>query len=166
MRKRTTPPDQRNLAHLVIGIGPGFIAKANVDLAIESAWGDDLGSIVTEGPTKELVGEPRLIEGLGRARVIYAPVSGRRRTERRIGEYVGSGDDVGNINGAPVVATLSGFLRGLTRDGIVIRAGTKIVEVDPRTFDRVNIRGLGERPRKIAHGVLSEIGNADQLQAT
>jgi hypothetical protein len=37
-----------------------------------------------------------------------------------------------------------------------VAAGTKVVEVDPRgTVDEV--RGIGERPRRIAEGVLSAI---------
>jgi hypothetical protein len=37
-----------------------------------------------------------------------------------------------------------------------VAAGTKVVEVDPR--GRVDeVRGIGERPRRIAEGVLSAI---------
>ena len=40
MRKRAMPEGQRRLAPLTIGLGPNFVAGENVDLAIETSWGD------------------------------------------------------------------------------------------------------------------------------
>jgi xanthine dehydrogenase accessory factor len=44
MRKRGIPEDHRGLAALTVGLGPGFVAGENVDLAIETAWGKNLGA--------------------------------------------------------------------------------------------------------------------------
>jgi len=53
-------------------------------------------------------------------------------------------------------APLDGVLRGLTHDDVPVSVGTKDIEVDPR--GRVEeVRGIGERPRRIAEGVLSAI---------
>lgn len=55
---------------------------------------------------------------------------------------------------AALLAPLDGALRGLTHDDVPVAAGTKVIEVDPR--GRVDdVRGIGERPRRIAEGVLS-----------
>ena len=54
MRKRAIPERQRDLAPLTIGLGPNFIAGENVDLAIETRWGDRLGDVIEAGPTLPL----------------------------------------------------------------------------------------------------------------
>lgn len=54
MRKRSMPEDQRGLAETTIGLGPNFEAEVNVDVAIETAWGDELGAVVRAGKTKPL----------------------------------------------------------------------------------------------------------------
>ena len=77
MRKRAIPEPQRGLASLTIGLGPNFVAGENVDLAIETGWGDRLGAVIEAGSTLPLAGEPRAIGGVARARFIYAPVAGR-----------------------------------------------------------------------------------------
>jgi xanthine dehydrogenase accessory factor len=51
---------------------------------------------------------------------------------------------------------LDGVLRGLTRDGVPVTAQTKVIEVDPRGPD-AEVRGIGERPRRIADGVLAAV---------
>ncbi|MBV8120640.1 MAG: xanthine dehydrogenase, partial [Alphaproteobacteria bacterium] len=53
-------------------------------------------------------------------------------------------------------APIGGVLRGLTRSGVGVPARTKVIEVDPRG-DPAKVLGLGERPRRIAEGVLSAI---------
>jgi len=50
MQKRTQPESQTGFAPLTIGLGPGFIAGSNVDLAIETSWSAP-GEIVRSGPT-------------------------------------------------------------------------------------------------------------------
>jgi xanthine dehydrogenase accessory factor len=157
MRKRETPEPQQGLAPLTIGLGPGFVAGATVDVAIETAWGDHLGRVITNGPTSALTGEPKLINGIGRKRIAYAPGDGIWHTRRNIGDCVGAGKLIGWLSETPVVAPLTGLLRGVTRDGVPCRQGTKIVEVDPRPREEAVIRGLGERPRRIAEGVIAAI---------
>ncbi len=54
---------------------------------------------------------------------------------------------------------LSGILRGLTHDGAQVRAGAKVVEVDPRG-DCAAAFGVGERPDRIAAGVVAAVAEA------
>jgi xanthine dehydrogenase accessory factor len=72
MRKRAVPEDQRGIAPLTIGLGPNCIAGGNVDLAIETSWGNALGAVLEDGPTLPLGGEPRPIGGIARARFVYS----------------------------------------------------------------------------------------------
>lgn len=152
MRKRATPEDQRGLAPLIVGLGPGFVAGGNVHLAVETDW-DDLGKLVRAGPTRPLAGEPRPIGGVARERYVYAPVAGTFRTGFDIGAPVEIGEAVARIGEAEIVAPIAGVLRGVVRDGVPVAAGTKVVEVDPRGAAAV-VAGVGERPGRIADAVL------------
>ena len=156
MRKRAIPESQIGLAPMTIGLGPNFCAGHSVDIAIETQWGDALGAVIHRGATAPLAGEPSLIEGHARNRYVYAPCSGFFLTDRRIGDRVSAGDIVAWIETTPIVAPLAGCLRGLTHHGAAVTKGTKVVEVDPRgRLERV--LGIGERPRRIAEGVLQGI---------
>jgi xanthine dehydrogenase accessory factor len=156
MDKRAFPEDQLELAPLTIGLGPNFTATVTTHLAVETAWGPQLGRVVASGKTLSLEGEPRELGGHARKRFVYAPVGGTFTSARRIGEWIESGEVVACLSGADIHAPLSGFLRGLTRPGIEVRQGAKVVEIDPRRVG-ADLFGLGERPRRIAEGVLRAI---------
>ncbi|MGC9163429.1 MAG: hypothetical protein ACP5F9_07775 [Thiomonas sp.] len=168
LRKHATAqPDLRAFGLPSIGIGPGYSAGEQADLVVESAWGEDLGRVIEHGATRALAGEPRPILGVGRERLIYAPAAGVFASGLRIGDAVRAGDPVGLLHGAQgdaivLHAPLSGVLRGLTRPGVTVQRRTKLVEVDPRG-DPALCFGLGERPSRIARGVLQA---ADRLRHT
>ena len=156
MRKHDTPEPQRGLAALTIGLGPNFDAGKTTDVAVETAWGEDLGRVVWTGRTRDLEGEPQEIDGHARDRYVYASRSGSFTTNREIGEIVQQGETVGTIDGTTIRAPLSGRLRGLTHPGAKVQIGTKIVEVDPRAELRF-VTGLGKRPVQIAEAVLNVV---------
>ena len=157
MRKRAAPEQQRGSAPLTIGLGPNFVAGGNVDLAIETSWGDRLGAVIECGETLPLAGEPQPLGGVARARFVYAPVAGCFETTMRIGERVERGAVVASIAGMVLCAPISGVIRGLTHDGVSVALGTKVIEVDPRG-DPASAFGLGVRPQRIAEGVLRAMG--------
>lgn len=151
MRKRQRPPDLRSLAPLTIGLGPGFVVGDNCDAAVETGW-EALGAVVREGATAPLRGEPRAILGHARDRLVYAPVAGLFLSDRNIGDLIACGEPVATIARQTLAAPVAGAIRGLTRSGVPVEIGTKVIEIDPRGPDSV-IAGLGERPRRIAEGV-------------
>jgi xanthine dehydrogenase accessory factor len=112
--------------------------------------------MVRSGPTLDLAGEPREIGGHARDRYLYAPVAGLFESARAIGDAVREGEVVARIGAVELRAPLDGVLRGLTRDGVPVAARTKVVEVDPRG-PRAVVDGLGERPARIADGVLEAV---------
>jgi xanthine dehydrogenase accessory factor len=138
MRKREVPEGQRGLAPITIGLGPNFVAGETVDLAIETMWGDRLGEVIAAGATLPLGGD-------GRARFVYAPEAGRSITGARIGDRVEKSAIVATVRSLVLRAPIGGVLRGLTRSGVEVAAGTKVIEVDPRG-DPAGAFGLGERP--------------------
>ncbi len=73
-----------------------------------------------------------------------------------IGALVERGQEIAWIDETPLSAPLSGMVRGLTRDQVPVSIGTKVIEIDPRGPAAV-IRGLGERPRRIAEGFLQAV---------
>jgi xanthine dehydrogenase accessory factor len=141
---------------LTIGLGPGYRVGEHVDIAIETSWGARLGAVIEQGGTLAFAGEPRIVGGAGRERFVYAPRAGRFQTQARIGDRVAAGDVVAALDGAAIAAPLTGVLRGLSARGARIVAGQKIVEVDPRD-DPALCFGLGERPRRIAAGVVEAL---------
>lgn len=162
MRKRAIPEDQRGRAPLVIGLGPNFVAGGNVDLAVETAYGDNLGRVIETGPTSAFAGEPKPIGGYGRERYVYAPVSGTFRTAHRIGQSVAAGETVAHIDDLPVPAPKPGILRGLAHDGVRVAQGTKCVEVVPAG---AQVFGVGPRPAAIAAGVIAALRMKNLLPA-
>lgn len=156
MRKHAHPESQLELAPLTIGLGPNFEAGVTAHVVIETQWGDDLGKVLTSGRTKELAGEPRNYGGHARERFVYAPVAGVFRTDRRIADRVEPGEVVAHIDNTALAAPLAGILRGLVHDGVRVPERAKVVEVDPRC-DPSNVLGIGERPGRIAEGVLEAI---------
>jgi xanthine dehydrogenase accessory factor len=156
MRKHEHPETQRGLAPLTIGLGPNFEAGKNVDVAIETAWGVELGAVVRVGRTHDVAGEPMEIHGHARDRYLYAPVNGVFATGLNVGDRVVQGQEVARVGNTPICAPLSGCLRGITHDGAPVVRGSKIIEVDPRCDPR-GVHGLGERPKRIAEGVLQAV---------
>jgi xanthine dehydrogenase accessory factor len=155
MNKRSIPERQSGLAPLTIGLGPNFIAGETVDFVVETAW-DGLGRIIDSGSSLPLTGEPRPINGYGRERYVYAPSDGRFETDFGIGAKVSRGETVACIGAALIRAPLDGCLRGITHAGAAVKAGTKVVEVDPRG-DPAKAFGIAERPGKIALAVLAAV---------
>jgi len=161
LRKRSIPEQQRGLAPLTIGLGPNFVARDTVDLAIETSWGERLGMVIEHGPTMPLAGEPRALAGIGRARFVYAPVEGRFQSTARIGDSVVAGQPMARIGDVTLSAPLAGVIRGLTRSGVIVQSAAKVIEVDPRG-DPSAAFGLGERPRRIAEGVCQAIAEREE----
>jgi xanthine dehydrogenase accessory factor len=156
MRRKGVPPDRRTLTGVCIGLGPGYVPGHNCHVAIETQWGEFMGRVLRDQPPAERSGGPRPLAGIARERFAIAPRTGLWRTEAALGQAVQAGAEVGRLDGLAVQAPISGHLRGLTRDGVEVTAGQRLLEVDPRT--QPQIFGLGERPAAIAAGVAEALG--------
>lgn len=152
MRRYQVPPDLRDAAPLVIGLGPGYAPGANCHLAIETQWGPQMGDVLRDRPAAPRSGGPRALDGIARERFAISPCAGTWRTQAQLGMRVIAGEPVGQIAGHSIAAPITGSLRGVARDGVEVLAGQRLVEVDPR--DEPQVFGLGERPWAIAEGVV------------
>jgi xanthine dehydrogenase accessory factor len=119
-------------ASLVIGLGPGFTAGQDVHAVVETNRGHYLGRVIWQGSAQPDTGVPGEIGGQARQRVIYAPAAGVFAHRQEIGAVVQEGKVVGLVDGTPVLAPISGVLRGLIHDGVRVLQGMKIGDVDPR----------------------------------
>ena len=153
MRKHAVPEVQSGLAGFTIGLGPDLVVGRHADSVVETSW-EKLGMVLTGGSSLPLRGEPREIGGHARERYVYASVGGIFRTKARIGDVVRQGQEIAEIGAMMLIAPLDGILRGLTHDRVPVKVRTKVIEVDPRGSD-AETRGIGERPRRIAEGVLT-----------
>jgi xanthine dehydrogenase accessory factor len=164
MRKHAAPEVQLGLAPFTIGLGPALVAGRHADVVVETSW-EGLGTVLAEGSSRPLEGEPREIGGHARDRYVYAPIAGVFRTKARIGDAVRQGQPIAEIESMTLEAPLDGLLRGLTHDGVRVAVRTKVIEVDPRSR-AAEVRGIAERPRRIAAGVLAAIRAAASRPVT
>lgn len=143
-------------AELVIGLGPGFSAGKDVDAVIETKRGHDLGKVIYSGQAAEDTKEPGKIEGFGRERLLRAPEDGIFKPLKQIGDLVKKGDHVASVGGNTICAQIDGLIRGMLYEGLEVKVGTKVGDIDPRGIT-VNFRTISDKARAIGGGVLEAI---------
>ena len=151
----------KEMAPLVIALGPGFTAGEDVDVVIETKRGHNLGRVIRSGSAVPNTGIPGIIGGYGKERVMHAQAEGILRNAASIGDIVEARAVIAEIeteNGTvPVEASLSGLLRGLIRDGFPVTKGFKIADIDPRKEELQNCFTISDKARCIAGSVLEVI---------
>ena len=151
----------KEMAPLVIALGPVFTAGEDVDVVIETKRGHNLGRVIRSGSAVPNTGIPGIIGGYGKERVMHAQAEGILRNAASIGDIVEARAVIAEIeteNGTvPVEASLSGLLRGLIRDGYPVTKGFKIADIDPRQEELQNCFTISDKARCIAGSVLEVI---------
>ena len=151
----------KEMAPLVLALGPGFTAGEDVDVVIETKRGHNLGRVIRSGSAVPNTGIPGIIGGYGKERVMHAQAEGILRNAASIGDIVEARAVIAEIeteNGTvPVEASLSGLLRGLIRDGYPVTKGFKIADIDPRKEELQNCFTISDKARCIAGSVLEVI---------
>ena len=151
----------KEMAPLVIALGPGFTAGEDVDVVIETKRGHNLGRVIRSGSAVPNTGIPGIIGGYGKERVMHAQAEGILRNAASIGDIVEARAVIAEIeteNGTvPVEASFSGLLRGLIRDGYPVTKGFKIADIDPRKEELQNCFTISDKARCIAGSLLEVI---------
>jgi xanthine dehydrogenase accessory factor len=156
------------LAPVVIALGPGYVAKRDCHAVVETFRGPDVGAVFDD-TGDELEDEPPAeIMGFAEERVLKAIRDGIFFTQKDIGDVVERGERVGTVvsvygveefrKGVPVdasyavTARIAGVIRGLLRDGVPVKAGDRIADIDPRgrTDD---LDHISDKSRRVAEGV-------------
>lgn len=159
----------KEMAPLVIGIGPGFTAGEDVDLVVESMRGHNLARIFTTGSALPNTGIPGNIGGFTKERVLHAEVDGYMKNIRKIGDIVEKGEEIARIyekmteegifsgSYVSVEASISGIIRGLIREGYHFQKGFKIADIDPRESELANCFTISDKARSIGGSVLEAV---------
>jgi len=150
-------------AALVIGLGPGFVAGENCHAVIETKRGPYLGRVIWEGSAEPDTGQPEKVGLHQDDRVLRAPADGMLTSHAQIGDYLKIGQVVAEVAGIPVCTVFEGYLRGLLQDGLAVRQGLKIGDVDPRP-DRNLCYMVSDKALSIGGGVLEAILSRPDLR--
>lgn len=143
---------------LHIGLGPGFSAPRDCQAVVETRRGHTLGRVYWIGTSAPDTGQP---DGDAR-RVLRAPVDGFLVARAKIGEHVGEGQVIAKIRDTrerevgAVVSPFAGVLRGLLRDGMEVRRGLKLGDVDARDDPSV-CRLVSDKSLAVGGGVLEAV---------
>lgn len=148
----------KDMAPLVIGVGPGFTAGEDVHVVIESNRGHNLGKVIYKGKAEENTGIPGTIQGYSEERVIRANNQGIIRVVKDIGTIVEEDETVAIIEGVEVKTKIKGVVRGMIRDGFYVKNDMKIGDVDPRGIIEYCYT-ISDKARAIGGGVLEAICN-------
>ncbi len=156
MAKRNTGT-HKEMARLVIALGPGFEAGRDAHCVIETnPVAEKLGRVIYSGPASANTGEPTPVMGLTYERLLHSPADGRLEVGADIGTRVRAGQAVALVGGQPVKAGIDGVVWGLVRSGTRVRAGAKVGDIDPRN-DPALCRVIAPQAEAIAGGVLAAL---------
>ncbi len=161
----------RDVAPVVIALGPGYQAGRDCHAVVETVRGPRLGRVLVGGQSLPEA-PPAEIMGFAQERVIKAQRTGIFRTNRDIGHRVEQGEKIGVVvllferadfyrgvpvdNEYPVVARIGGVLRGLLRDGVPVAAGDRLGDIDPRGITE-DLNHISDKAMRVAEGVLEAL---------
>lgn len=145
----------------IIGMGPGFTAGINCRAVIETKRGPNLGRVIFSGSTEPDSGIPEQVKDYTNERVLRAPADGQMLTQRSIGELIHEGEEIAVIAGKVIKAQFTGIIRGLLLDGMYVRRGMKIGDIDPRCVPEIAFR-ISEKALAIGGGALEAVLNKDE----
>ena len=112
--------------------------------------------MISEGAAEPDTGIPGDIGGYTVERVLRTMKKGKFRGEKSIGDHVAKGSVVAVVDDYPVIAQISGMLRGLLRNDVEVSRGMKVGDIDPRNKRELCFT-ISEKARSIGGGVLEAI---------
>jgi xanthine dehydrogenase accessory factor len=162
MRKR--PPEfGRDIAELVIGLGPGFTAGVNCHAFVETNRGHHMGRVFWEGSAQADTAVPEPVAGIDVDRVLRAPRHGMIQSLAKLADVVREGDPLFQVDGEVVRAPFAGAVRGLLHDGLTVEPGMKVGDLDPRAIPRF-CREISDKSLAVGGGVLEAILSRSDLR--
>ena len=158
----------RDLAPVVIALGPGYVAKKDCHAVVETFRGPGIGAVLDDTGDELEDGPPAEIMGYTEERALKAIRDGIFFTQKEIGNEIERGERLGPVvsvygvedfrRGVPVDASYSvtarigGVIRGLLRDGVPVKSGDRIADIDPRGMTD-DLDHISDKSRRVAEGV-------------
>ncbi len=168
----------RSMAPVVIALGPGYTAGKDCHAVIDTVRGPKVGSVLEDTGENLENRPPAEIMGFTDERSLKAVRDGIFFTQSEIGDQIDRGERVGTVvsvfgiddyrRGVPVdasyavTARIGGVIRGLLRDGVPVKKGDRIGDVDPRGFTD-DLDHLSDKSRRVAEGVHEALVDMAQL---
>jgi xanthine dehydrogenase accessory factor len=162
MTKRA-PEIGLEVAPLVVGLGPGFVAGENCHAVIETKRGHTLGRVIWNGKPQDDTGVPEGVSKHTSDRVLRAPADGVLETFAEIGDLIDVEQVIAEVDGFQIVAPFQGVLRGMLPSGLEVSIGLKIGDVDPRG-DPSYCYLVSDKSLAIGGGVLEAILSRPELR--
>lgn len=155
MAKRNTGTHLTD-APFVLALGPGFTPGADCHAVIETQRGHNLGRVLWDRAAEPNTSVPGEIGGKSAERMLRATSEGRVASAKRIGDQVTRGELIARVGGGEVLAPFDGILRGLVHDGLAVKAGMKIGDVDPRA-QREHCFTISDKALAVGGGALEAV---------
>ena len=149
-----SPGTGLDFAPFLVGMGPGFEAGVDCHAIVETMRGPFLGRVYWQGKAEADTGLPETVGAYQVERVLRA--DGIFFSHVKIGEMVGKGDILAEVEGRPVAAHFDGVLRGLLHDGLLVRQHVKVGDLDPRNDPRL-CKMVSDKALAVGGGVLEAI---------
>jgi len=150
-------------APLVIGVGPGFVARTDCHAVIETMRGHNLGKVIWEGSAFPNTGIPGEIGGYTTERILRASAQGEFRPLAQIGDKVEKCQVVAYSGEEEVLAQMSGIVRGMLQPGVIVTKGMKCGDIDARC-EIEHCFTISDKARSIGGGVLEVIVGFEHIK--
>lgn len=148
-------------APLVVGVGPGFRAGEDCHCVVETKRGHTLGSLIYEGSALPNTGVPGNVGGYTLERLLRATEDGVIEPCASIGDFVEKGQIVAHTGGCPVFAEMSGILRGMLQEGVRVKKGLKIGDIDARCAVE-HCSTISDKARSVGGAVLEAVARFEK----
>jgi xanthine dehydrogenase accessory factor len=156
------------IAPVVIALGPGYVVRKDCDAVIDTVRGPQVGAVLEDTGERLRDEPPAQILGYANERSVKAVRDGIFFTHHEIGGEVGQGERIGTVVSVygvedfrqgvpvdasyPVTARIAGVLRGLLRDGVPVKKGDRIADIDPRG-QTDDLDHISDKAHRVAEGV-------------
>lgn len=156
-RMRKVPPETGlEAAPMVIGLGPGFTAGLDCHAVVETNRGHHMGRVIWDGTAQADTGVPEQVDGHDMDRVLRAPSDGILTSHADLGTVIEPGQTIADVDGVEIKAPFRGALRGLIHDGLQVREGAKVGDLDPRA-DPSYCYQISDKALAVGGGVLEAL---------
>lgn len=153
-----------NSVPLVVGLGPGFVAGENCHAVIETNRGHYLGRVIWDGAPEPDTGIPGKVGDTQTERVLRAPADGILIVNHVIGDKVSVGSILATVSGKQILAPFDGILRGLLMEGMYVKKGMKIGDLDSRIDHNYAVK-VSEKSLAVGGGVLEALLTKPEIRS-